>query len=588
MKMRKIPKIQLISFLHFFLWSTYFTYFWSHSLWFNKMGDLVAGQINIWGDWAAHFTMGSFLANYPQAINHSPFIINAKFSYPFLTNLISAWLIKAQVPFFLTFVIPSFLGSIAIVICLYFFYKTVFKSTAIAILASNFFLLNGGIGFWYFVKNNFFQPNFFKTLSSPIEQYTRVDNLGIKWINVIDSMIIPQRAFNLGFPLALMALSLIFPLFFNKKKPSKKNVSLLTIAGLLIGLLPIIHTHSFLAVVIIISLWSLYLILAPIQLPTKNIFTWALQKNQFSIKQEAIKIWSHFYPLLIVLISSLMIATPLFLSFFYRQVSQHFFKYYPGWLAPEYHLNWLIFWWRNWTVFPLLAFVAWIYQLIKKKKHRLQIFLIWSPFFLLFALANLILFQPFAWDNTKIISWASLGFSGLNAWFIYQLWQKKYRYLWLKKMIRLLLITLIIFMTMSGINDVYYQLLTQKHNYIMYSTEEISLSNWVKANTDKQAIWLTGTNHNHWLFNLTGRQAVMTFPGWLWTHGYNYTQTEVDVRMMYQNPEISGQLFKKYNIDYIVVGPQEKADLGAQPQNFPVNASIIHQTQNYRIYQLSK
>ena len=143
-------------------------------------------------------------------------------------------------------------------------------------------------------------------------------------------------------------------------------------------------------------------------------------------------------------------------------------------------------------------------------------------------------------------------------------------------------------MTMSGANDVYYQLLTQKHNYTMYTAEEISLSKWVKQNTDTQSIWLTGTYHNHWLFNLTGRQAVMTFPGWLWTHGYNYYQTELDVKMMYQSPELSDLIFEKYQIDYIVVGPQERSELEAQPQNFPEHTQLIYQTQNYRIYQLSK
>ena len=575
MKIKKISKAKIITFIHFFFWSCYFTYFWSHSLWFNKMGDLVAGQINIWGDWAAHFTMGSFLAYYPNAIWHSPFIINAKFSYPFLTNLISALLIKVQVPFFLAFIIPSFLGSIAIVIGLYWFYHTIFKSKLVAILASNFFLLNGGMGFWYFVKNSFFQSNFVEMLFSPTTQYTRVDDLGIKWINVIDSMIIPQRAFNLGFPISLFILCLIFVRLLNQQKPSPKNFMLLITSGFMLGLMSIIHTHSFLALVVIISFWSLYLVLSPIKLPRKNILTWILQKNQFSTNQELKKIWSHFYPVI-------------FLFFFYSQVQQHFFKFYPGWLASEYELNWLVFWWRNWTIFPLVALIAWVYQLVVEPKKRLQNLLIWSPFFLLFVTANLVLFQPFAWDNTKIICWSLVGFSGLNSWFICHLWQKKYPDKWIKKITRLSLLSLIVFMTMSGANDVYYQLLTQKHNYTMYTAEEISLSKWVKQNTDTQSIWLTGTYHNHWLFNLTGRQAVMTFPGWLWTHGYNYYQTELDVKMMYQSPELSDLIFEKYQIDYIVVGPQERSELEAQPQNFPEHTQLIYQTQNYRIYQLSK
>ena len=45
--------------------------------------------------------------------------------------------------------------------------------------------------------------------------------------------------------------------------------------------------------------------------------------------------------------------------------------------------------------------------------------------FFLFGLMNLFLFQPYIWDNTKILTWASLGISGLAAYTLHALWVKK-------------------------------------------------------------------------------------------------------------------------------------------------------------------
>src|SRR3989344_4537884 len=90
--------------LYFGGWFIYFTWFWSHALFFNEVGDLVAGHVNIWGDWAAHFTMGSALAVRGWFIG-SPIFEGSKFSYPFLADLFSGVLINAGVNFWAAFVI---------------------------------------------------------------------------------------------------------------------------------------------------------------------------------------------------------------------------------------------------------------------------------------------------------------------------------------------------------------------------------------------------------------------------------------------------------------------------------------------------
>ncbi len=543
------PLVDKIVFAHFFFWITYFIIFWSKAFWLDDQGNLIAGHVNLWGDWAAHFTMGSAMGYRELFLSSSPFIINATFSYPFLANLISATLIKLGLPFISAFVIPSFIFSVLLIFALYYFYKSTFKSKTVAILASLIFLLNGGMGFYYFGQDILQSNEVLNTIINPTHEYTRIDDQSIKWINVIDSMIIPQRAFNHGFPLALLALALITTL--NKesdKKQRKLELVKIIIASIIIGLLPIIHTHSFLALAIILPFILL---------------------NQIRTTQNAKRTTINWI-LLLAVIS--IISLPIINHYFLGQVSHGFIQWYPGWLAKEYNVNWLIFWLKNWWLTPILAIVG--LKFVNRKSKIESI-----PYFILFIAINLVLFQPFPWDNTKLLAWVSLGFSGLVANLIVKLWNRKINQ-------KIIIVLLTISIIASGSIDAYRILRTDLHHYQMYSSEELELASWVKTNTDPHSIWLTANQHNNWLFNLTGRQTLMAYPGWLWTHGYNYRPIEQDVINMYNHPGENQELFHKYKVDYIVIGPQTDRLWGTDKNYFAENYTLIKRSDSYLIYKV--
>jgi hypothetical protein len=555
-------KLKLLLGLYFTAWFSYFAWFWSRALSVNEKGDLVAGQVNIWGDWAAHFTMGSALAYRDVWLSSSPFLLGAKFAYPFAANLLSAILIRLGMPFVAGFVVPSFIFSCLIVLALFWFYKVVFKSRTIAVIASLIFLLNGGMGFWYYLQDIHLSSTPVETALNPPHEYTRLDAQNIKWISVIDSMIIPQRAFNHGFPLALLALAWLYSDLApaTKKRSFKQELKLYGPACLLLGLLPFIHTHSFLAAGIILAGWS-----------GGQLFELAwFKKSPF---KETLKKW------LLIAYLTAVIAVPLLKFFVIGQVDG-FLQWYPGWLATEFKMNWLIFWWKNWGLTPWLAIAgwAWLMWTAQTKEKVIQAVYTFLPFFVLFSLANLFLFQPFSWDNTKLIAWASLGFAGLAGYALVKLWKTS----WLLKPLAVILFAITI---ASGTIDAYWILRRDLHSFSMYSNEELELANWVKANTPVDAIWLTGDQHNHFLFNLTGRQAVMTYRGWLWTHGYHYLPTEADVSRLYQFPERT-DLYQKYNIGYVVVGPNEREVWGAKDSVFNQTFEPVKTTPRYTIYEV--
>lgn len=536
--------------IFFAFWILYFLLFWSQAIKFDQLGHVMVGSVNIWGDWAAHFTIGSHLAEQQLLPTASPFLINHVFSYPFLADAISAFLIRLGTPFFQAFVIPSYIFSVALVAALYYFYQQLFSSKKLAIAAALVFLLNGGLGFAYYFQDiaNSTQP--WHTALNPPRKYTNIEPLHIRWISVIDSMVIPQRAFTLGFPLALVILTLAFQQIEEKKVGSKKFF----LTALLLGILPLAHTHSFLAVIIILTSWGI-----------ADLIT-SQDKNK------AARFWIGLGG------SSAILATPVILSYFWNTVSESgFIKWFPGWYAFEFaELGWLEFWVKNWGVVPLLSILGLILYLTpqgKFNKFRIGLF---APFFIIFILLNLFLFQPFIWDNTKLLVWAAVGMAGLAAYSLRYLW-----HWWKPAAVVLFFISIF-----AGSLDAYHVVRTDLNAFQMYTAGDLELASWVKENTPTNSIWLTGDQHNHWLYNLTGRQSLLTFRGWLWTHGYNYAAIEDDVLTMYSTPLQNQALFEKYGVDYVIIGPNEFNNWQANQdafQKFP----IVKENEYYRIYAIS-
>ncbi len=557
------------------IWFLYFSWFWTHAFWNDVAGNIVAGHINIWGDWAAHFTMGSRFAYVSLSDLASPFLIDQRLSYPFITNWLAAVAIRAGVPFISSFVILSWLGSLAIVAGLGWWYQVWFKSKATTIVATLLFLCNGGLGFIWYLNDVFKASQPWLAILNPQHEYTHLDSAGLRWMSVIDSMIVPQRAFNLGFPIALALLILIWRWERGtawtrlSKRTRRWQLGLRVMVGLGWGILPIIHTHSFLAVSCILAGWAVA------TMPTKS---------------AQIPAW--FYRWAAIGVPAVLVATPLYVYFFAAHTTRHFISWYPGWYATEYGENWFWWWFKNWGLVPALAVVGswqWL-QWPKKDWWRRACWI--APFWTIFAAINLFLFQPYIWDNTKLVVWASVGISGLAAGWLTRTWQRWWlpAHGWLAEIFRASKLTLLSLIGLSlfaaGALDAYWVLRTDLHSYTLYSAEEWQLAEWARQETEPRSRWLTSDQHNHWVYNLAGRQPMLAYRGWVWTHGYDYQGIEQDVRTVFANPVAHRDILERYDLDYVVLGPTELEEWGARPAHWAQVGTLINQTENYSVYRL--
>ncbi len=533
------PKLIFNSFL--LAGAVYFSFVWWFAIRTDATGNIYLGPTTLWGDWALHFTMGSAMAFRDLFLKTSPLVIDAPFHYPYLVNLISALLIKAGTPFFAAFFVPSFLLSLAMISVLAYFYRAFFKSEITAVLASLIFLLNGGLGFIpYFINHG--------------QKFaTRLDSANIVYENILRSIWIPQRSFQLGLPMGLLALYLLWTAFISKERFSIWKVPL---AGLLTGLLPIAHAHSFIAVTLIAGCWTVGDLLQ----------NW---KNRVS-KLSWLLFWATVF----------IVAQPLVQGYFQKGTGVSSFGFAPGWIVFEKGGNWFHFWLNNWGFTPMLAVAgAFLWVSTGQPTDRKKYALFAAPFFILFALANLIKFQAWIWDNTKILAWVSIGFSGFAAvaiqWFFSQN----------KNSSRLVGVLLFGVTVLAGGLDAARLLRPSLNQNLFYTQEELELAGWVKANTPPDAVWLTGEQHNNWLYNLTGRQALLVYEGWLWTHGYQYKQVRDDLKDLFKDPQRE-ELLTKYRIRYAAIGPKEMRAYKIDSNKFKERFKLILKTENYFILEL--
>ena len=213
-----------------------------------------------------------------------------------------------------------------------------------------------------------------------------------------------------------------------------------------------------------------------------------------------------------------------------------------------------------------------------KAKRETRIF--YLPFLLLFVLANVVKFQPWYFDNYKLfIHWlvltsilAALAVLGIRRDFTKTNKSNK------STVVTLSIAALLIASTFFGV--VTHASMLQ-NTYMLWSSDELHMAEWVRDTTAPDSVFLTGTAHNHPLPSLTGRSRVMGYEGWLWSHGINGTIMHArknDIKAMYQG---NYTLMQDYGVDYVCIGPYERAF--AQENHFTINDAAFDNKTRYSL-----
>lgn len=519
-------------------WAIFLVKLFSQMLVENSQG-IWAGGSNVWGDWAGHI---GYIANWIYGSNlppQNPWYAGIKLSYPFLFDFTSAMLVRLGMTIPQSMEIPGAIFSITLVVLLARLTTKLTRSRVAGAISVFIFMFSGGLGFVYLLPA---QPdwlqNLFPAPAGGVKELTHVAAANIQWINFVISEMVPQRGILIGTNVAL----LIFLLWERGGKENNRNHFLLS--GILAGLVPFFHTHTFIVLMMVSGIFFLM----------KPKMYW----------------WFFFIPAVVLALPQLIYFLPQVIGY-----KPGFIRWRPGWLVDVQKDNWIWFWIKNLGIMAILIPISLLWSWMKKRK----LFFYYLPFLLVFILANLWIFQPWENDNSKLLRFWYLASTVLVAGCLAG-WAKNGIY---KKIIATVLFVSVI---LAGAIDAGSWLNFDKNKIRMWDKNDIELARFIREITPKDAVFLTVDAHNHWVVDLAGRKIIMGFRGWLWSWGINYQKREKDVLSIFRGGPNAKQLLEKYKIDYVIVGPAERNAFKANLAFFINNFPLILDKSNHKIFKI--
>ena len=521
----------------------------------EKPEGMYTGVLNNYGDLPFHIsviTRFAFGQNYPP---EDPTFSGVRFTYPFLTDFISAIFVRCGASLRNSLFIENWIIGVALVGVLHRFGLRLLRNRTAAILVPVLVILNGGLGWkmlWEDVTNS--DGGVFQVLGHIQHSYTILPDVaqGWRWGNAVTSLLVPQRGFLLGIPLAVIVFTQWWdamrgegaksqelsakskaPSLKKKQSPeeaqSKDKTSLLfdlgslssrrmIAAGFIAGLLPLVHAHSFIATMGVGGVLALI-----------NIKKW--------------REWLAFF-----VVASVIAIPQLLWSTHGSAVSTRAFIGRDfGWGHGDENVIW--FWFKNTGAFIPLLVAALLWKTDKYLIPRRLLFF-YLPFTLCFIVPNLIKFAPWIWDNIKILFYWWIASAPIVALLLARLWEGNILH-------RIAAGALLVVLTLAGGLDVF-ALLTRQGEYQEFDRDGVAFAETIKQRIPPRAMILHAPIHNTPIF-LTGRRSLMGYPGHIWTHGIDSGPREADIKRIYAGSPNAPALLAKYGVDYVVVDPQERS-----------------------------
>jgi len=614
----------------------------------EKPDGIYTGVLNNYGDLPFHLsviTRFAFGQNFPP---EDPTFAGARFTYPFLTDFVSAMFVRAGASLRDSMFIENWIVGVALVGVLHRFGQKLLRNRTAAILTPVLVILNGGLGWAMLVTDvNKTDGGVFRVLRHIPHSYTILPEVasGWRWGNAVTSLLVPQRGFLLGIPLAVIVFTLWWTSLQSsdegieqgksKKVKGKKKVlktdreyselnnrhsslfpfSFLLLpstrrmlaAGAVAGLLPLIHAHSFVAVMLVAAFlvpwtywrgWAAYGVAALAALLTYSVAIYyevlsasfakvaiaglviALSVSLFwLLPRSHLRLWVCFFVLALGIggpqirwstyNSAVKMETFLAWEFGWDSDQETALGSKPvgtqpltsapplqAWMKRLPYVAW--FWFKNTGLFiPLLvAALLW-----KDEKYLIsrRLLLFSLPFTLCFIIPNVLKLAPWVWDNVKVLFYWWIAGAPIVALLLARLWEGK---AWN----RVLAAGLFVVLTLAGGLDVF-ALVTGQGEYQEFDRNGVTFAEIIKQQTPPRAMILHAPIHNTPIF-LTGRRSLMGYPGHIWTHGIDFGQREADIRTIYSGSPEATALLSKYGVDYVVIDPQEHSVM-------PVNTAFF-------------
>jgi hypothetical protein len=602
---------------------------------YSDAGGLDAGYPTVWADWSQHLTTASSFAvggNIPPV---NPLFSGTTLLYPFLPDFHAATLITLGLAPGLALAIPGGMLMVIIGLLVVALGRRLGLGTGAGVIALLICFIGGGLGFIGAFSDACTSHGFTATqctlqyvVTHPgtgvsivgwtlhdlpgtvAAQHRAYDGLpsdggtpplpNMQWYTPLMAWWLPQRTLLFGFAAAISVLLLVLA-GATSNGPSWEPFAL---AGVLIGLLPIVHLQTLIALSILLF-----------------VLLWRRRRREWFALAGAAVLIGGIRLAQLVFSQHGAVMTP------YGSDAYPWLE--PGWLAnagnaanPSGRLSlsignlfggaiqavgmigtadWWGFWLANLGIaVPFLGFVAIAVavRLVGGRVGRVLTGAFPVPLLeltlgalIIFAACNLVVFQSWNWDNTKLLVYWYLVIALLIGALAAAWWRGTWP--------RVAAMVLVAPVLLTGALVVLRLLpWTPPQDavtgpYTIANTQELQLASTIDRVTPKGAVVLTFGRPNDPVLAVAGRIGVMGYGGWLWSYGITFETRYTDVQTMYTGCAADQAtcpvfaLLHRYGISYVeiddrltdpgAIDPQEGIGWWAD-QGFPIVGRTDHIT----------
>src|SRR5438552_1050443 len=209
---RATARPDLWQFIYFFFYVAVAVAMWlifSRAL-LERPEGIYTGVLNNYGDLPFHLSVITRFAygqNFPP---EDPTFAGVRFTYPFITDFVSAMFVRAGASLRDSMFIENYIVGLALVGVLHRFGQRLLRNRTAAILTPVLVILNGGFGWMMLFSDvNKSEGSVFQVLRHIPHSYTILPEVGEgwRWGNAVTSLLVPQRGFLLGIPLAVIVFT---------------------------------------------------------------------------------------------------------------------------------------------------------------------------------------------------------------------------------------------------------------------------------------------------------------------------------------------------------------------------------------------
>ena len=513
-------------------------------------GALHVGQ-STYGDLCLHLGIATSLRNasYPPDYNLLP---GTLLGYPFLADSMVTSMLLFGTDLSFAFIVTGTLMMVLVYTGFVIFCWELTHSAPATVIAYALMFLNGGLGFLYSLDGVWQDSTAFREIFTGFYRApANMPEYNLRWVNVICDMMIPQRTLLTGWTVLLPALYLLTLAI------REQRMRIFILLGVWAGAMPMIHTHSFMG----LGLLSI------------GVLIYSLVRTKRSARAGLFTRFAVYGGIAVVL------ALPQLLTWTFPQTI--------GGGSLRFRFNWVNnqgngqlidgycwFWIKNVGLIWLMMIPA----ALTGRRGGIRRTLACGAL-CIYVIAELIQFQPNEYDNNKLFYVAYMVMMPAMGVYLHRLWQRL-------RGIRgraMLASVFLLVSTLSGALSLAREVVS---DYQLFNAAEVEAAQYIEENLPADAVVLTGQQHNNAVAALTGRDIVCGTGSYLYFHGVDYSQQQIDERLMLESPAENLQLFADYGVGYAYISNHERINFAVDLDWFESNCTRLFDNGMVQIYAL--